>query len=185
MTIKSLVFLICCEFLSCQSQKAIQRKAVSVEEILFGGKGCRADSDCESNNCSMGICLGLLMTAVEVKREKVIERLKVVIEDEDVRREAFLALHSVISSEDNDVFLRCRAAHALSVFPKEMATPVLEGLIKSEEPALRFYGARSLAYLCEQEGFETLHTFLSHPSPAVQQLASIALSDARAHCGKE
>jgi HEAT repeat protein len=125
------------------------------------------------------------MTAVEVKREKVVERLRTAIEDEDVRREAFLALASVISSEGNDVFLRCRAAHALSVFPRDMAVSVLVGLTRSEESALRFYGSRSLAYLCEQGGFETLKTFLSHPSPAVRQLAETALSDARAHCGGE
>lgn len=167
---------------SCKSPETHQKKTLSVEHLLFGGKGCKTDEDCESNNCSMGICLGLLMTAVEVKREKVVERLRIAIEDDEVRRDAFLALTSILSDEGNDVFLKCRALHGLSVFPKEMVLPILRKFTESAEPSLKFYSLRSLAFMCEQSGFEGLKTFVSHPSPAVRQLAETAFTEAKARC---
>jgi len=147
--------------------------ALSPEAILFGGETCEKDSDCASQRCSLGICLGFLMNSLEVARLAQMPLIERAAAD-PATRDRMLDLLSQVLAE-GDPFLRARAAQALSAFPAAQARPVLERYLDDPEEPVRFQVARARARLGDERGVEALRGFLQHESPAVCALARFVL----------
>lgn len=149
--------------------------AVTAESLLFGGEPCRADADCPVERCSLGMCVGFLMNAVEAVRIAQHERLRQAARDPILRTRLVAVLAQVLEDAQGDPFLRARAAHALSAVPAAEAAPILDRRLADPEEPVRLQAARSLHRLGDPRGTEGLRGFLAHGSAAVRALARYAL----------
>lgn len=148
---------------------------VPPESLLFGGETCRDPSECPSERCSLGTCVGFLMNSIEETRMVQHERLVRAAMDAETRRGMAAVLVQVLGDSDGDPFLRARAAQALSALPAPEAVPILEKRLQDAEEPVRFQAARSLHRLGDPRGTEALRAFLDHPSAPVRDLARHAL----------
>lgn len=174
-------FLFCLIFLGvyfggCRSEEGRgETGGLTAEMLLFGGEPCRQDADCASGRCSLGMCAGLLMNAIEAVRGAQHERLRQAARDQGVRERLAEMLVQVLHDSQGDAYLRARAALALSALPLEMVGTVLAGVLEDPEEPVRFQAGRSLHRLGDSRGTEVLRSFLKHESAAVRALARHAL----------
>ncbi len=147
----------------------------TAESLLFGGEACRENWECAAGRCSLGMCVGFLMSAVEAARLKQEGRLREAARDPAMRVRMVNLLGQVLADPEGDTFLRARAAQALSLLPAGEVTGLLVRALDTPEEAVRFQAARSLHRLGDSRGTKALEAFLQHDSAPVRALARYVL----------
>jgi hypothetical protein len=150
--------------------------APDVDGLLFGLDRCRADVDCPSGTCSVGMCVGYLTVSTELARERIAPRLAGA---SGALREGLVdAARTVLEDPATSATVRGRAADALGVLGGSLATAALRNAVADPSEPVRFFAARALHRQGDAGGTRALREFAAHRAEAIRALAAGALEPA-------
>lgn len=150
--------------------------APDVDGLLFGLDRCRADVDCPSGTCSVGMCVGYLTVSTELARERIAPRLAGA--SGALRAGLVDAALAVLEDPATSATVRGRAADALGVLGGSKALAALRGAVVDPSEPVRFFAARALHRQGDPAGTAVLREFAGHRAEAVRALASGAADPA-------
>ena len=162
-------------FLSLLSCDSGQTAGLDVDSLLFGLEKCQENSDCQTNMCSMGMCLGFLTVSSDLQRAEIGAVFGKAAPR--VRERLIDALAVVLEDGDTSSVIRARAADGLGYLGGDRVEQMLQPALVEHSEIIRFFAARSLHALGNSVGTETLLTFKDHESEAVRILTELALAD--------
>ncbi len=151
----------------------------SVEELVFGGRrGCRADSECLSQQCQYGSCIGLLIADETWRQRDVAAKLAARAEaDPELKRRVTAALTRLVLRDDTDQSFRGRAARGLEALG---AREALRSTLDAAPGAVHEDLSLALLRMGDSVGLDVVLQLVESERASLQLEALYALGNVRA-----
>ncbi len=154
-------------------------KTVTAADFLFGdGSACDSVEGCRSGECVRGMCAGIAGTDLEFAQIGGVGALCAWTKDNSERRKALgQEVTSFVLNPKKDAVTRARVLRAVRCLPNPEQTTILEKLLDSASPVLRFRAGIMLAQSQHEAGCQEVMRWAGSPSEQVQSEALRALRE--------